>query len=353
MRRRVDMVAALSLVLLCGCETTLQDEIRSKTNFIPVLYPQGTYIPGGVYETLRSDPYDGQPVCAYGTAVGKPVPPDTRGASIELQKKLKKNVSVSADFVKGLSASVGTDRVRDIKASLTNVKIEYLDDPTVSTGLASMSKGCLDSLAARRGQRNIGILQGALKADGTYQIVFRDELTLDVSAKQELLKNLAAHLQGTVSSEGQSIIQAKDAYYGVRPLQRHYPQFSDVAGPAPAAATPAAQVSHIETRRLTANTASTGGYTDVNCEQAKRDSMVFPFTLNAGEQVLSAVPGWERPDKVKDIGTYSHTLAGDRVTVSYYITGLDRDWKRDCPGGGHATFYVTLTVRVPGPAKAD
>ena len=119
------------------------------------------------------------------------------------------------------------------------------------------------------------------------------------------------------------------------------------------ATTPSAAASPVNTTPVPAATwaveerKSEPTYVDWGCEETKRVNLSVP--LQPRDEYVSAQVVVSNLDKAKSQRTLepSFNAATRTVTGGAEFTGLDRVLF-NCPGGGHATVQLVVTVRLPG-----
>jgi hypothetical protein len=85
-------------------------------------------------------------------------------------------------------------------------------------------------------------------------------------------------------------------------------------------------------------------YVDVGCNQSRQADYTFPFTLAAGESIVSATAAITSASNLRSQNVTVMQIQGNAVTVHVSIDGLAKDWLGNCPGGGNAYFNVTAQV---------
>jgi hypothetical protein len=92
---------------------------------------------------------------------------------------------------------------------------------------------------------------------------------------------------------------------------------------------------------------NSAGQVNFGCEESKTSSV--SWTLPAGAEQINATAAWINTDNVK--GQDQHAVVtGLTATATGVITGRDRDWTHNCPGGGHGELVVQGTYQIMQPS---
>jgi hypothetical protein len=328
------LAAVIILISVTGCSVTLQKSIRD-LGFRPVALPSTAYKPGKVEDTVKADPYQGNTVCDYGTYIGSPVITPDQAASLKATQTLKGSFSLSADYLKQITASLGYTYVKDVSVTLSNVFVDSVSDDKVFSGLSQQSQGCTLAIANSVGRGSLGFLQTALRADATYTVAFDQNVSVSADAQAAALKGLAVQLGATVNSSAAQTLSGTGLYWGVKTPR------TDLVK-TPTDASPTSPKGFEIVQRVTSDQ-----YYDVGCNATNSGSYAATITLSPGEEILAAVASITASTNLKEQHAQVSSIAGNTVLVSYRIVGLNKDWIGNCPGGGNAHIMVTATVRRP------
>ncbi len=88
---------------------------------------------------------------------------------------------------------------------------------------------------------------------------------------------------------------------------------------------------------------NTSGQVNFGCGESRPVSV--GWNVPAGAEQLNASAEWVNTDNVKSQDQHV-TIAGNTVTASGVISGRERDWLGNCPGGGHGELVVRGTYQV-------
>lgn len=93
---------------------------------------------------------------------------------------------------------------------------------------------------------------------------------------------------------------------------------------------------------------NSSGQLNFGCGETK--STTVSWNVPAGADQINASAVWENTDNVK--GQDQHVDVGITTTATGSITGRDRDWLGNCPGGGHGELVVQGTYRILQPSQS-
>jgi hypothetical protein len=94
---------------------------------------------------------------------------------------------------------------------------------------------------------------------------------------------------------------------------------------------------------------------NVDCERTNSNpGLVASVTLDpVNHEIVDGTVAvrLESPNNIKSSGISLISQSGNTATISYSITGLDKQMGLNCPGGGHATVVAAFPVRSYVPVK--
>lgn len=93
---------------------------------------------------------------------------------------------------------------------------------------------------------------------------------------------------------------------------------------------------------------NSSGQVNFGCGETKSASV--SWTVPAGAEQINASSYWDKTDNVK---SQDQRVEPGTTIATGSITGRDRDWLGNCPGGGHGELVVTGSYRImqPTPGK--
>jgi hypothetical protein len=84
---------------------------------------------------------------------------------------------------------------------------------------------------------------------------------------------------------------------------------------------------------------TTSGQLNVGCGDSATTNI--SWNVPAGSREINAYASWERTDNLKGANQQTPPVNGMVVTATGTITGQDRQWTGNCPGGGHGELVLS------------
>lgn len=108
--------------------------------------------------------------------------------------------------------------------------------------------------------------------------------------------------------------------------------------------------SHATTQSLTVPFQIGSGQVNFGCGESAHP--VVNFNAPQGAHDINASAQWVNTDNVKGQDQRT-TVAGTSISASGVITGLDRNWIGNCPGGGHGELVLKGTYAIDRPGDRE
>ncbi|MBI5887392.1 MAG: hypothetical protein HZB82_01590 [Deltaproteobacteria bacterium] len=213
------IIGAVSIAIIfmsAGCTNTLDKAIRSM-GYTPIALASTAYQPGKLVRIVKNDPFQADTICEYGSYIGSPSLTKNKAASYDASQKLSSTLTFDADFLKQLQGRTGYSSITDIKVTLSNVSVEEIPDNIVYSGIHSQEPGCTQAILNIPDRKGLGFLQNALKADGTYNVIFAQTSNIKITTQQQILRDLAVELGLEYQNNSSNQISGKNLYWGVKP----------------------------------------------------------------------------------------------------------------------------------------
>jgi hypothetical protein len=105
--------------------------------------------------------------------------------------------------------------------------------------------------------------------------------------------------------------------------------------------------SHLEPTQIAFRNSS--GQVNFGCGESKTASVAW--NAPAGADQINGSASWANTDNVKS-QDQQVAYAGTSATANGSISGLDRNWLGNCPGGGHGELVLQGTYRILQPSAA-
>ncbi|TCO70788.1 hypothetical protein [Rhodovulum euryhalinum] len=194
-------------------------KILADNGFTEFKPPTQSALPGTLVLVTGTDPVALGVVCRPEQALGLTLAeiPVSPSASSDLSAVLNRTLVLDAGLLARLKAGGKLAGVRDIRITLTNVRVLELSDDDVIRRIANRDPACAQAVRMRldAGQP-LTMIKAALMADVTYTATSRTDADGEVSL--DLREELAASLKSSVTaSDGGTITLAgQDLVWGIR-----------------------------------------------------------------------------------------------------------------------------------------
>jgi hypothetical protein len=216
MNRRISYLLIVCIVMMAtGCSPTLHGTIRD-LGYKPAALPSEALRPGTLVKVKQEDPFDYNTVCEFGTYIGVPTVTKDKAASITLENKLTRTLSLGASYIKQLKMNASYKSVKDISVRLSNVIVEEVSDAQVYNNFNAQAPACSQAIENIRERSRLSFIQKSLRADAVYTVTFDQKGKLEAGAQPEILRGLAAELGLTPESVENNRISGENLYWGVQ-----------------------------------------------------------------------------------------------------------------------------------------
>jgi hypothetical protein len=193
-------------------------ELLREQGYLEIAAPADFYLPGTIHTIeLRSDrKIVLHPTCTIGPELLAKITLQSPTLEHNLSQRMAKEFDVSAQMRDLVAATVGGDKVAQLKLSLQRSSILQITDEDLLRVQQEIIKGaCQDAIAWNISSGGLVCqTRSALKGDLVYDIVYRDELTAEEKGK--LTAEVAAALKLKADQERADRMSGTALIYGVR-----------------------------------------------------------------------------------------------------------------------------------------
>ena len=237
MKSHVLTLIAIAILSLSGCTSPPTQDGRDSFSSLLKSYsfeelgpPSRIPSPGTVIRVNSIQPLNYNVVCSANEAFGnewaaKIISSDTTDINVHALTDRKFSVGVS--YLSLLSASASAGKVSDIKMQLSNAKLLLITSASARSGMAE--KNCLFALnfKEQRLAGEITMVTSALQADVEYSVEFKQDASLTLDAKMELLRNIAGKLGGTLANDSSGTVRGTNLFWGIKRDRVVFQQYLD------------------------------------------------------------------------------------------------------------------------------
>jgi hypothetical protein len=207
----------LILIGLFGCRSELSKTL-GKYGYIELLPPSRLVPPGTIVEIKSKDPLIVGVVCQQIASLsddigGKLLQSDSSAS--DLAQKTTATFQLEGGYLDKIKAKAEFKDVKDIKLSLSNVKVIEISDDVVIDAVKHRVATCMDAIKLRRANnQKVSMVKSVLQADVVYTV--ETSSSLSVEAKADITEKVKAELGGALEKTGTSSLTGNGLYWGVR-----------------------------------------------------------------------------------------------------------------------------------------
>jgi hypothetical protein len=192
--------------------------ILQKYSFTALNPPSTLAPPGSLVTIIQDDPLVIGVICPGSESFGEHLREklmSSESAMSEEARELTGQFKLDAANQQRLTADVGSQYVKSISVTLSNVRVIEIPDNVVFELIAQRKKSCQDAIEFRKKNGvKISVIKSVLQANALYKIDF--DSSLDASAKLKIAHGIASTLGLTLGDKSEDTIKGDGLFWGVR-----------------------------------------------------------------------------------------------------------------------------------------
>ncbi|MCS6297540.1 MAG: hypothetical protein H8K09_15000 [Nitrospira sp.] len=205
---------------LIGTSTNLNsdlDNLLAEYGFTAIRPPSLLTPPGTVVHVRHSSPYEVGIVCSTIGAVGESTKwHESDSNSSTLAQKASGTFDVTANYLSLIKGEAKYQSVKNIKATLRNVKVLAIYDEDIVAGLKKQSDNCKTAMKAKLDSKTpMTMVESALQADVVYSVDFEDSVSLTGEEKNAILQGLSLALSAKADTTTNYSLLGTGLYWGL------------------------------------------------------------------------------------------------------------------------------------------
>ena len=123
---------------------------------------------------------------------------------------------IEAEYLTKLKMNPKFKTVKNIKLKISNATVSQLSADTVFASVKNRKHECQRAIDTYlKNNRNITMVVSTLQADVFYLVEFDRAISINVKAKEDLLKDLSVELGASYNTDGAQSIAARGLFWGI------------------------------------------------------------------------------------------------------------------------------------------